>query len=395
MRGGRIFIIIGVVLFIGVAIIGLIYLSGVLKPSTPATPETGEDVKPTEEPSEMVEIVVAAQNIARGTRIKKDDGAVVLAKWPKDSVPAGTLITTTAAYDRIARTDIVLGMPIIEGMLTSTVGDLGGAGSDAALQIPSGRVGYALAVAGNSSVAWAIRPGDHVDVLLSLLVVDLDEDYQTVLPSRKITCLTGVTAEGALTVQCTEVPVGRTEFLPNGAVTIEGPRGDQIPRLVTQMTVRDAIVLQVGEWPEESTLSIPQPEPTAAPTPEGGEEGGGPAPTPLPPEPSLMRWVTLAVTPQDALVLKYSEESGASIDLVLRPSGDTSIVDTKAVTLQYMFEQYQIEVPEKLPYGVTPPVVKLRTGAAGEVVSDTGAGVEYSRWHGVSDGSVSPPASTE
>jgi pilus assembly protein CpaB len=284
-------------------------------------------------------------------------------------------------------------MPIIDGMLTNTPGDLAATGSDAALQIPSGRVAYAIAVAGNSSVAWAVRPGDHVDVLLSLLVVDLDEDYQTALPSRKITCLTGVTAEGSLTVQCTEVPVGRTEFLPNGAVTIEGPRGDQIPRLVTQMTVRDAIVLQVGKWPEESALAMAQPEPTAVPVDE--DEEGEAAPTPLPPEPPLMQWVTMAVTPQDALVLKYSEEAGASMDLVLRPTGDTSTVDTTAVTLQYLFEQYQIEVPPKLPYGVTPPVVKLRTGAAGEVVSDTGLDTEYSRLHGVSDGSVSPSETGE
>jgi pilus assembly protein CpaB len=393
MRGGRIFIIIGVVLFIGVAIIGLIYLSGAFRPAPQATPEPGEDVEPTEEPSEMVEIVVAAQNIPRGTRITEENNAVVLAKWPQDSVPPDTLLDPAAAYDRIARTDIVLGMPIIDGMLTNTPGDLAATGSDAALQIPSGRVAYAIAVAGNSSVAWAVRPGDHVDVLLSLLVVDLDEDYQTALPSRKITCLTGVTAEGSLTVQCTEVPVGRTEFLPNGAVTIEGPRGDQIPRLVTQMTVRDAIVLQVGKWPEESALAMAQPEPTAVPVDE--DEEGEAAPTPLPPEPPLMQWVTMAVTPQDALVLKYSEEAGASMDLVLRPTGDTSTVDTTAVTLQYLFEQYQIEVPPKLPYGVTPPVVKLRTGAAGEVVSDTGLDTEYSRLHGVSDGSVSPSETGE
>jgi Flp pilus assembly protein CpaB len=382
MRGGRIFIIIGVVLFIGVAIIGLIYLSGIFKPAPPPTPENGE-VEPTEEPSEMVEIVVAAQNIPRGTRITEENNAVVTTKWPQDSVPPGTLTDITTAYNRIARTDIVLGMPIIEGMLTSTAGDLAAAGSDAALQIPSGRVAYAIAVAGNSSVAWAIRPGDHIDVLLSLLVADFDEDYQTILPSRRVTCLTGITAEGSLTVQCTEVPVGRTEFLPNGAVTIEGPRGDQIPRLVTQMTVRDAVVLQVGKWPEESAMSMAQPEPTAVPVDE--ETGEEAPPTPAP-EPPLMQWVTLAVTPQEALVLKYFEETGASIDFVLRPAGDTSRVDTTAVTLQYLFEQYQIEVPEKLPYGITPPVVSLRVGAAGEVISDTGLDTEYSRLHGVSDG---------
>jgi hypothetical protein len=52
-------------------------------------------------------------------------------------------------------------------------------------------------------------------------------------------------------------------------------------------------------------------------------------------------------------------------------------------------------VPEQLPYGVTPPVVKLRTGAAGEVVADTAVDIEYSRLHWVSDGAASPAESPQ
>jgi pilus assembly protein CpaB len=258
-------------------------------------------------------------------------------------------------------------------MLT-TDGALAAIGSDAALQIPDGRVAYAMSVAGNAGVAWALKPGDHVDVLISLLIVDLDEDYQTTLPSQRVTCLTAVSPDGELSVECQQIPVGRTETLPNGAVTIEGPQGAQQPRMVTQMTVQDAVVLQVGTWPEETEMALVQPEPTAVPV-EGGEEA--PPPTPIPPQP-LTQWVTLAVAPQDALVLKYSEETGASMDFVLRPAGDTSTSSTQAVTLQYIFAQYGIEAPPKLPYGVAPPVYTLRPGAAGEVTPDD-QGTEYDR----------------
>ena len=213
MRGGRIFIIIGIVLFIVVAIVALIYLSGIFRPAPPPTPNP-EEVTPTEEPSNTIEIVVAAQNIPRGTRITEENNAVTIAKWPEESVPPGALTDIGATYDRIARTDIVLGMPIIEGMLTDKAGDLSAVGSDAALRIPQGRVGYAIAVSGNSGVAWALRSGDHVDALVSLMIVDIDEEFQTPLPSWKVMCLTNVSPEGALNVECIPVPIGRSEFLP-------------------------------------------------------------------------------------------------------------------------------------------------------------------------------------
>ena len=93
--------------------------------------------------------------------------------------------------------------------------------------------------------------------------------------------------------------------------------------------------------------------------------------------------MTLIVTPQDALVLKFSEESGASMDMVLRSAKDyyKGLVTTEAVTLQYMFDRFGIEVPPKLPYGVTS---MYRAGAAGEVVSDLRENLEYSRVHSVS-----------
>jgi pilus assembly protein CpaB len=363
MRGGRIFIIIGIVLFVIVAIGALAYFA--IGGPQPAPTPIPEDVTPTEVPSPKVEIVVAAQNIPRGMRITEGNNAVTVIKWPKDALPPDYLTDVESAYGRIARTDIVLGMPVIKGMLTDQAGDLANIGSDAALNIPAGRVGYAIAVTGNSGVAWALRPGDHVDALISLLVSDLDEEYQTPLPSAKVMCVTNISPEGIITVECMQIPIGRSEFLPNGAVTYEGPSGGARPRLVTQMTVQDAIVLQVGTWPNEAELALAlAPEPT--PVPIDTEDGEAPPPTPIPPTP-LTQWVTLAIEPQDALVLKYAEETGASIDFVLRSAGETTAFNTQAVTLDYIFQKYAIEVPPKLPYGVTPPTFAIRSGATGEV----------------------------
>jgi hypothetical protein len=63
--------------------------------------------------------------------------------------------------------------------------------------------------------------------------------------------------------------------------------------------------------------------------------------------------VTLIVTPQDALVLKWALETNASIDLVMRSAIDQDIyAQPEAVTLQYMLDRFQISVPPKLPHAL-------------------------------------------
>ncbi len=352
MRGGRMLIIIGIiVLVVGVVAVGaLLWIRN--RPGTSVspypTPEGGEAEQYI--PLEGM-VVVAAQNIQRGTTVTSD--TVRLAPWPEDFVPEGALTSIEDAVDRISRVDILLEMPIVEGMLTSEPGDLAAMGSDVALQIPPGKVAYALAVAGNSSVAWAIQPGDHVDVIISLLVVELDEEFQTTLPNGA-SCVQPTEGEG-----CQSGVMGRLEVLPNGWVVNLTPTGDQRPRLVTQLTVQDATVLRIGDWPIEEEA-----EPEEG---EVSEETGEVEGEPVHPTRATVEMMTLVVTPQDAMVLKYVEELGASIDLVLRSAGDTDQITTDSVTLQYVFDRFNIELPPKLPYGVSPPLRELRPGAAGEV----------------------------
>jgi hypothetical protein len=57
--------------------------------------------------------------------------------------------------------------------------------------------------------------------------------------------------------------------------------------------------------------------------------------------------------------LNYLMYSGAKLTLALRASGDDSRVETEAVTLQFLLDQYNIPVPVKLPYGTQPRVDQL------------------------------------
>jgi Flp pilus assembly protein CpaB len=296
----------------------------------------------------MVQVVVAAQNIPRGARITEDNNAVMLKDWPQDALPTGVLTELEAAYDRIARVDLVLGMPVLEGALTDTPGDLGAVGSDAALQVPAGMVAYALPVDRYMSAAWALQAGDRVDVIVSLRMVDLDEEFQSRLLNQARCVGTEEACAGF------SGPLGRLEVLPNGWLVNITPSEEQRPRLVTQLTVQDMLVLRVGDWSEgvEAT-PVPQEE---AEQPAAGDEPAEPTPTPTP-QPQ-QKALTLAVTQQDAMVLEHAQEMNARFTFVLRSAGDRQAATTESVTLQYMMDRYRIELPPKLPYGAQAPAAE-------------------------------------
>jgi pilus assembly protein CpaB len=312
-------------------------------------PETLEQ-EPTPVPEQ--EVIVAAQDIPRGTIITPDSGAVVTTTWPREAVTELAVTNINDTYGRITRQGVARGTPILRGMLTEQAGELVGTGSDAALQIPEGLVAYALPVSRYSSVAWALQPGDHVDVLLSLLLVDVEEEFQTVLPNQAA-CATE--AEG-----CQDGTLGRLEALPNGWIVNVFPSEGQRPRVVTQLTVQDAVVLRVGDWDKELEAA------EETPTTEGEVEAEGEDAEATPPPSEQVKPLTLVVTPQDAAVLKYAEEVGASMDLVLRSAQDSDqTVSTESVTLKYLLERFSIEIPPKLPQSTEPPLSRLRSGPAG------------------------------
>jgi Flp pilus assembly protein CpaB len=371
MQGGRTLIIIGAVILVLVLIVGAVLFvsSNLLSRSTPEPTvvpiDEGNGEEGEQGPSgDLVQIVVAAQNIPRGTRITADNNAVKTMMWPQAALPEGVLVDVTTTHGRIARQDIPIDMPITEGLLTSQPGDLTAAGSDAALLLPPGRVAFAMPVGRWSSVAWAIQPGDHVDVLVSLLIVELDEEFQTEPPNTTyVEVVDPETGERTFELQ----RVGRLEALPDGTLVMVVPREEwQRPGMTTQMVVQDAIVLGVGDWEHAEIGDVAAKRDELGDETQGGDEevdpesAEAPTPTPLPEVRPLYGSVTLGVTPQDALILKYLGEVDASIDLVVRSTADAGdVYTTDAVTLDYVFERYAIDVPPKLPYGLSNPVLTM------------------------------------
>jgi Flp pilus assembly protein CpaB len=74
-------------------------------------------------------------------------------------------------------------------------------------------------------------------------------------------------------------------------------------------------------------------------------EGGTPQPTPTPaPSQVQTKSVLLALSPQDALVLKHLKDAGAIFDIVLRAPSSSQLFEAQPVSPQYLMDRYKLEV---------------------------------------------------
>jgi Flp pilus assembly protein CpaB len=366
-RGGRLLILIALLLIV-ISAAGLLAVFLITRPRP--GPGPGEtltapiEVTATAEP--VLFILRAAQDLPRGVVIPTN--AIDIVPWPTSLVPtdafnANDPTAVAQVVNSRARITIARGMPIFSTMLVRSLRDISPAGSDAAAQIPPGFVAITIPYDRRNGVAFGVKDGDSVNVIVSWAIVDIDPDFQSILPNNTTNVIPSGT--GAL-----DVPAGLFPFVP---ATEGGPVGKgqtdptiaqdfyvvpseaQRPRMVTQAIIQSALVLHVGDFPEISPFVLPPPtatqDPNVTPPPPPPATA-----TPLPPD-----LITLVVSPQDALVLNFVKEAmerypdGVNITLALRSAGDTTLTETESVTLQYMFERFNITLPAKLPYGLSAP----------------------------------------
>lgn len=361
MRRGRILIVVALILIL--CVVAAYFLTRGIQP-----PTTTEG---TQVPQDVAFIVIAAQDIPRGAEIAPD--AVITAPFPADSIVETMLTDTGQAVGFRARMDIARGLPVTENMLTKEPGDVLATGSEAAIAIPRGFTAIAIPITRLSSVAYALRPGDKVDVLASMLLVDLDTDFQTLEPNETMILL-GTAGENLTAFVCTELKQGdrgpecvNPVAPPFGKLVTDetseqplyaSPAEAQRPRLVSQRLIDYATVLHIGTFTleaEESAAAAPitTGQGVGAPPPQGGQA--------QPTTPTVVRpdIITLIVSPQDALALNWAVKSGLDLVLTLRAPGDTTSDETTSVTLQYLLDNYDITVPSKQPYGVEPRIDRV------------------------------------
>jgi Flp pilus assembly protein CpaB len=382
MRKGRVFFIIALILILGLAAVAIFYFRGL--PSGPSETVTETVAAPE---VDMVEVVVVTQSTPRGYLLNETVLGTI--EIPREMLIEGYFTDLGQVVGRQARVDLDANMLLTSSMVVDSPDQLSTTGSLAALSIPRGMVAVSIPINRLSSVSYAPQPGDHVNVIATLLMLDLDTDFQSATPNRNAAVLgagpgvvVGAETETDLSVDAnTDLSkvtgqtvgagptsiIGRTSIDPLLEQTLYVvPSEDQRPRLVSQTLLQDAIVLGVGDFPLKDEVVVEEPEATPEPTPVEGEPGSAEYTSEYPveaeivkEEPKLPDLITLVVTPQDAVTLNYLVYAGSQLTLALRPSGDDTRVQTEATTLDFLLTQYNIPVPVKLPYGMEPRVDDL------------------------------------
>ena len=341
-RVGVIIMFLAVILIIILAVVGFLARDYIF-PKQATSEEVAAEVI-----ESYVKIVVLAQPVARGSQIS--EGVLAMVSYPQSEMVEGLFYTDmSAVIDKRAKYDLQQGIPLTPNLLLES-----DAGSYASLQIPKGMVAISIPLARLTSVAYALQPGDHINLIASLILVDLDTEFQTSLPNHTASVLTpGATGEEGVTSATASIrsggdasKFGKALFdtslnLPFYAV----PSEDQRPRLVSQSIINDAVVLWVGNFSPKGDIVANQTTQQQVETTEGE------APPVYAPD-----IISIIVSPQNAVTINYLMLAGAKFNLVLRGFDDTEITSTDSVTLQYILENYNIPSPNKMPYSIEPRI---------------------------------------
>ena len=234
-----------------------------------------------------VQVVVAARPVAmRSTLMEADLQAITLAV---DAVPEGAIGDPAEAEGQITLVDLSAGEVILARRLLDpnvVTGD-----GRLALFVSEEEVLMAFPATDLMSRVEVLKPGDRVDILISL-------EFPT---GREVEVATSP---------------GETE-----TTRTAGSTGEEQATFVVLENV--GIAALTGWQPSTATAE-------GGVVPSGGTEAQKPTA------------ILFALSPQDALVLKYVKDAGGIQDIVLRAPGAEGPFDTEPVDVDYVLNRFQI-----------------------------------------------------
>jgi pilus assembly protein CpaB len=244
----------------------------------------------------QVSVVVTNRSILDKTPITAD--ALAVKAFPADFAPAGALGSIDQAVGKfasgyIARNQIVVADQVVPALPSPNLSD----------RVPPGKVAIWLPMPPLMASAAVLRPGDHIDILLSLAV---------------------------------------------------GAGQDSAGGLTTQTTLQNVEVFRLGV--EEIDLNAPAPavgslngQPSnqrQVPAPPGSTPGPAPGAAAKPAAAPPAGVIGFLVDHQDALIIKFIKDSGGTIDLALRSVDDQQVVRTDAVAMDILTDRFRFRVPQ-------------------------------------------------
>lgn len=314
-RGGRLILLLGVLIAALVAVGVIFFLQ-----QQAASPTTGPLLPPTTEPTRRV--VVARVDIPRNTLLT--DTVSLL-----DYADISEAVFNANANQYFSNTSELAGkvtigtISVTTPILTSDVTDAG-----LSVQIPPATQGQprtkAISVLINNltGVADEIKPGDFVDILSSFQVqrTYLRPGFNDQGEIRFVEeQFTGLTTK-SLIQNVQVLRIKRPEVLPSGTGTPTA-QADQ-----GQLDASGQPVQPASDGNPPTSGSAPSAANGSAITPGS--------------------WLlVLAMTDQQAEILKFSREQGTGITLVLRGRGDTAIENTRGATLDILVGSFGLPLP--------------------------------------------------
>ncbi len=289
------------VLLVGVFLAIVAFVGILLLLQSPAAPN-GTTAVPTDGP-----VVVAKADIPLSTRIRADQ--VEIKTVPLAGISAGAFADVSQVIGQIARQPVAAG-----GQITATTLTGGATGTLIDVQTPPGLRAIAVRVDQTSGVGTVIKTGDYVDSLIAL-------------SEEQFALITGDLADPALVV-----------------VTNPGPKGATVKLILQGMQVLGTLL------------------PPVAPPPPNADGTPAAAPAPGTVLNEQQEIVILAVTAQQAEVIRYAQQMAnplLTLSLVLRSPDDfidpvtgkpvpPVLAETTGIVLRTLIETY----------GVLPPTIE-------------------------------------
>ena len=281
-RRGIILIVAGIIIAIaGILLVNYI-LGGAIDPV--------QEVVPTPTPP-LDQVVITSRSIPLGTVLTYED--LVVADVPVELAPLTRINDVNLAVGQITTIPLVAGEMVLPHHLANQTNLVD---RNLAFNLEDDQVLMAFPIVDLMGRINILKKGDTIDML-----VTINQEVETV----------------------TEIFTGEEETVSQQFTF------DALQRLTITAVVVDYVD---GSPPESQPLPGPEEEATPAPPPEPSRTETQPV--------ALM----LALSPQDALVLKHLKDTGAIFDLVLRSPTSTLYFDTVPVTSDYITEKYELQI---------------------------------------------------
>jgi pilus assembly protein CpaB len=241
----------------------------------------------------QVYVVTIGRDVPENTILSPDMLAVKA--FPADFAPAGAVATVEEATGKYAAGRLFKDTVLLRSQLSSAKRAL-----DLASNLPPGKVAFWLAMPDLIASAGGLKPGDRIDLLLTVNLADGDKKFYSTQ-----TTLQNVEVYSVGTVQ---------EAIESGAL----PAGT-------------STAVQAGQTAGRGL---------------GGAAGRG--------NPALV----VLVDHQDAVILKFVKDAeqgqAGIIDIVLRSADDAQIVRTDGMSPDTLVDRFKFRVPAQVPQAPKP-----------------------------------------